>query len=76
MAARVDGWMPRFAGVKVRKIVNAGPGRPGVELVDAAGVPVADVVGFLRLLVVRDYSPNTVRAYAHDLQITDLTQIP
>jgi hypothetical protein len=33
-------------------------------LVDAAGVPVTDVTGFLRLLVVRDYSPNTVRAYA------------
>jgi hypothetical protein len=57
-----------LAGVKVRKIADASPGQPGVELVDAAGVPVTDVTGFLRLLVVRDYSPNTVRAYAHDLQ--------
>jgi hypothetical protein len=53
-----------LAGVKVRKIADASPGQPGVELVDAAGVPVTDVTGFLRLLVVRDYSPNTVRAYA------------
>jgi len=29
---------------------------------------VAEVNGFLRLLAVREYSPNTVRAYAHDLQ--------
>ncbi|GGM65855.1 integrase [Micromonospora sonchi] len=57
-----------MAGVRVRKIVDAAAGQPGVELVDAASVPVPDVAGFLRLLVVRDYSPNTVRAYAHDLQ--------
>jgi integrase/recombinase XerD len=37
-------------------------------LVDEAGQPVVEVAMFLRLLVVRDYSPNTVRAYAHDLQ--------
>ena len=28
----------------------------------------AEVDGFLRLLAVREYSPNTIRAYAHDLQ--------
>jgi site-specific recombinase XerD len=39
-----------------------------VGLVDDDGCPVVEVDGFLRLLVVRDYSPNTVRAYAHDLQ--------
>ncbi|MEV2241120.1 site-specific integrase [Micromonospora sp. NPDC049891] len=54
--------------MKVREIVDASPGQPSVELVDAAGVPVTEVTGFLRLLMVRDYSPNTVRAYAHDLQ--------
>jgi hypothetical protein len=32
------------------------------------GVPTAEVDGFLRLLAVREYSPNTIWAYAHDLQ--------
>lgn len=54
--------------MRVRKVADAAPGHPAVELVDGAGCPVADVAAFLRLLVVRDYSPNTVRAYAHDLQ--------
>ncbi|BEL07119.1 hypothetical protein Q0Z83_053100 [Actinoplanes sichuanensis] len=54
--------------MRVTKVVDARPGRPAVELVDYAGVPVADVTGILRLLPVRDYSPNTVRAYAYDLQ--------
>jgi integrase len=57
-----------LCGVRVKKVVEARAGQPAVELVDAAGEPVADVTGFLRLLTVRDYSPNTVRAYAHDLQ--------
>jgi integrase/recombinase XerD len=39
-----------------------------VRLVDGDGEPVAEVDGFLRLLAVREYSPNTIRAYAHDLQ--------
>lgn len=38
-----------------------------MELVDDEDKLVAEVAGFLRLLVVRDYSPNTVRAYAYDL---------
>jgi integrase len=57
-----------LSSVRVTKVVDARPGRPAVELVDDTGVPVADVTGFLRLLTVRDYSPNTVRAYAYDLQ--------
>ena len=52
----------------VRKVIGAPAGRPTVELVDERGEAVADVTGFLRLLTARDYSPNTVRAYAHDLQ--------
>jgi integrase len=37
-------------------------------LVDDSGEPVAEVEEFLRLLAVRECSPHTVRAYAHDLQ--------
>jgi len=60
--------IPYVFGVRVKKIADARGGQPVVELVDADGEVVADVAGFLRLLTVRDYSPNTVRAYAHDLQ--------
>jgi integrase/recombinase XerD len=54
--------------VHVIKVDGAGPGEPAVRLVDDDGQPVAEVDAFLRLLTVREYSPNTVRAYAHDLQ--------
>ena len=54
--------------MNVIKVTGAGPGEPAVRLVDDGGVPVAEVDGFLRLLAVREYSPNTIRAYAHDLQ--------
>jgi integrase/recombinase XerD len=54
--------------VNVIKVTGAGPGEPAVRLVDDGGEPVAEVDGFLRLLAVREYSPNTIRAYAHDLQ--------
>jgi integrase len=39
-----------------------------VELLDDTGVPVAIVADFLRQLTARGCSPNTVVAYAHDLQ--------
>ncbi|MFH9967674.1 tyrosine-type recombinase/integrase [Streptomyces mirabilis] len=52
----------------VIKVVDPKPGQPQVRLVDASGEPVNEVNEFLRLLAVRAYSPNTVRAYAHDLQ--------
>lgn len=54
--------------MRVVKVVGAGPGQPAVRLVDGTGAPVVEVEGFLRLLAVREFSPNTVRAYAHDLQ--------
>jgi site-specific recombinase XerD len=54
--------------VNVVKVTGARPGEPAVRLVDDDGEPVATVDGFLRLLAVREYSPNTIRAYAHDLQ--------
>lgn len=54
--------------MRVMKVVQPGPGKPRVRLVDGQGEPVVEVEEFLGLLVVRGYSPNTVRAYAHDLQ--------
>ncbi|MFC8278368.1 tyrosine-type recombinase/integrase [Streptomyces sp. NPDC057271] len=54
--------------MRVVKVVDSGPGKPQVRLVDASGEPVREVEEFLRLLAVRAYSPHTVRAYAYDLQ--------
>src|SRR3977135_2296202 len=42
-------------------------GKGLVELLDEEGEPVEFVSGFLRSLAARDYSPNTLVAYAHDL---------
>ena len=39
-----------------------------VELIDDTGATVPEVAAFLRHLAARDYSPNTLIAYAHDLQ--------
>jgi integrase/recombinase XerD len=44
------------------------PVEPRVWLVDEQGAPVMVVNEFLALLASRGYSPNTIRAYAHDLQ--------
>mgnify|MGYP001792165708 CR=1 FL=1 len=41
--------------------------RPGYDLLSDADKPVAVVGGFLRHLVARGCSPNTVSAYCHDL---------
>ncbi|MCF7553902.1 site-specific integrase, partial [Pseudonocardia sp. WMMC193] len=38
-----------------------------MAVVDDCEVPVAEVSAFLSSLAVREYSPNTVRAYAYDL---------
>lgn len=53
--------------MRVEKVPDPEPGRPGVRLVDAANVAVVEVDEFLHLLKVRGYSPNTIRAYAYDL---------
>jgi integrase len=52
--------------VRVRK-QRLDSGKVLVELLDGAGEPVEVVSGFLRSLAARDYSPNTLVAYAHDL---------
>lgn len=54
--------------MRVLKVPDAAAGQPQVRLVDVSGEPATEVDDFLRLLSVRAYSPNTVRAYAHDLQ--------
>jgi integrase/recombinase XerD len=43
-------------------------GRVHIELLDGAREPVPVVTAFLCHLAARDYSPNTLIAYAHDLQ--------
>lgn len=43
-------------------------GETCVQLLDSHGDVVAAVDAFLRHLAARDYSPNTIVAYAHDLQ--------
>ena len=43
-------------------------GRCHIELLDDSGEPIVIVSAFLRYLVARDCSPNTIVAYAHDLQ--------
>ncbi|GAA2127158.1 tyrosine-type recombinase/integrase [Kitasatospora saccharophila] len=53
--------------VRVMKVPDAAAGQPQVRLMDAADEPVVEVDDFLRLLTVRAYSTNTVRAYAYDL---------
>lgn len=54
--------------MRVLKVASPEPGRPAVRLVNDSGEPVTEVEEFLRLLAVRECSPHTVRAYAHDLQ--------
>ncbi len=49
-----------------RKQVEGGLSLP--ELLNESGEPVAIVSAFLRYLAARDCSPNTLVAYAHDLQ--------
>lgn len=54
--------------MRVVRVADAGVDEPAVQLVDGNGEVVEDVSAFLCLLTVRRFSPNTVRAYAHDLQ--------
>lgn len=54
--------------MRVIRVADPGVDEPAVQLVDGNGEVVEDVSAFLRLLTVRRFSPNTVRAYAYDLQ--------
>jgi site-specific recombinase XerD len=53
--------------VRVRQWRGEG-GSQRVDLLDGGGEPVEVVSGFLRFLVARDCSPNTVVCYAYDLR--------
>jgi len=68
-------WLPEirdrigyFPTMRVVRVVDPGVDEPAVQLVDGNGQVVEDVSAFLRVLTVRRFSPNAVRAYAHDLQ--------
>jgi integrase/recombinase XerD len=54
--------------MRVVRVADPGVDEPAVQLVKGNGEVVEDVSAFLRLLTIRRFSPNTVRAYAHDLQ--------
>lgn len=54
--------------MRVKWRASPEPGKPRVWLADNYGHPVEVVNEFLGLLAARGYSPNTIRAYAHDLQ--------
>lgn len=53
--------------MRVEAVSESVMGRATVRLVDGAGDEIGEVTAFLCLLTARDYSPNTVRAYAYDL---------
>jgi len=50
------------------QVINPDQSEPAVQLIDSDGREIIEVAAFLRTLTVRRFSPNTVRAYAHDLQ--------
>jgi len=54
--------------MRVVHVADPGVGEPAVLLVDGQGCIVEDVAAFLRALTARRFSPNTVRAYAYDVQ--------
>lgn len=47
---------------------SSADGQLHIELLDSSGTPIPIVSGFLRHLAARDFSPNTLIGYAHDLQ--------
>jgi site-specific recombinase XerD len=53
--------------VRVVKILHPPHGRVGYEILDDTEQPVPHIGSFLRQLGARNYSPNTLSAYAHDL---------
>lgn len=53
--------------MRVVKVSGPERGGPAVQLVRTDGVVDEDVARFLEFLVAKDFSPNTVRAYAFDL---------
>lgn len=54
--------------MRVIRLYDAASGSRSFQLLDDSGQSVPAVAGFLRHLGARGYSPNTLSAYAHDLQ--------
>ena len=55
-------------GFRAERVV-APSGRVGWTVVDANGVAVVPAEAFLRYRFASEASPNTLRAYAHDLKL-------
>ena len=53
--------------MRVHRIQGEGNKAVSFELLDDTDQPIEIVSGFMRHLRARDYSPNTLSAYAHDL---------
>ena len=58
---------PRVGGLRAQRVVTPS-GRTGWTLTTASGVPVEPVEQFLRHRFNSEASPNTLKAYAHDLK--------
>lgn len=54
--------------MRVRGVPSQAGGQVSFELLDDADQPIPIVTSFLQHLAARGYSPNTLSAYAHDLQ--------
>ncbi len=54
--------------MRVRRIPSEAGGPVSFDILDDADQPIPTVTGFMQHLAARDYSPNTLAAYAHDLQ--------
>lgn len=53
--------------VSVQALRGVHDGQRSFTVVDSDALPIGSVEAFLRHLTALGYSPNTVRAYAHDL---------
>ncbi len=53
--------------VSVQALRGARDGQRSFAVVDSDALPLGSVEAFLRHLAALGYSPNTVKAYAHDL---------
>lgn len=65
MSVLDEGVVPTMAAVQ--HLISELSGRPSFTLVDDRGLPVQPAEAFLHHLVSLNYSPHTVKAYAHDL---------
>lgn len=55
--------------MRVQRLIVPGTGDPSFTVVGSDGLPIGPIESFLSLLSSLERSPNTVRAYAHDLKL-------